>query len=88
MIKGTQKQMIVVKTGESRYYDEAYFVLRRDIDISPRNREDFLREANRILAEKEFKKDHPVLGFWKAGCLFLAGIVLGTVAGFLLQILF
>ena len=35
MIKGAQKQMIVLRTADSRYFDEAYFVLRREIDARP-----------------------------------------------------
>ena len=51
MIKGTQKQMIVLRTGESRYFDEAYFVLRREIKADRGSKNDILREANRILEE-------------------------------------
>ena len=50
MIKGAQKQMIVVRTGHSHYFDEAYFVLRREMR-APRCKRDMLREANRILEE-------------------------------------
>ena len=51
MIKGAQKQMIVVRTGNSPYFDEAYFVLRRDIRPEKQERPDILSEANRILHE-------------------------------------
>ena len=51
MIKGSQKQMIVVRTGDSRYFDEAYFVLRREIKAGSGSRGDILSEANRILQE-------------------------------------
>ena len=51
MIKGTQKQMIVLRTGESRYFDEAYFVLRREIRTDRGMKNDILLEANRILEE-------------------------------------
>ena len=51
MIKGTQKQMIVLRTGDSRYFDEAYFVLRREIKADRRLKNDILLEANRILEE-------------------------------------
>ena len=51
MIKGTQKQMIVLRTGDSRYFDEAYFVLRREIKADRRVKNDILLEANRILEE-------------------------------------
>lgn len=51
MIKGARKQMIVVRTGNSRYFDEAYFVLREDAQRDKRKSKDILSEANRILAE-------------------------------------
>lgn len=51
MIKGARKQMIVVRTGNSRYFDEAYFVLREDAQKEKRKSRDILSEANRILAE-------------------------------------
>ena len=53
MIKGAQKQMIVLKTAASRYFDEAYFVLRTDLKPSKRDHADLLTEANRILKECE-----------------------------------
>ena len=51
MIKGAQKQMIVVRTGNSRYFDEAYFVLRRELQNERCDRSDILLEADRILRE-------------------------------------
>lgn len=51
MIKGARKQMIVVRTGNSRYFDEAYFVLREDAQKEKQKSKDILGEANRILAE-------------------------------------
>ena len=51
MIKGARKQMIVVRTSRSRYFDEAYFVLREDAQKDKRKSKDILGEANRILAE-------------------------------------
>ncbi len=53
MIKGAQKQMIVVRTGNSRYFDEAYFVLKRRLETKKEEREDLLTEADRILRESE-----------------------------------
>ena len=51
MIKGAQKQMIVVRTEDSLYFDEAYFVLRREIGEKSASRRDIITEANRILEE-------------------------------------
>ena len=53
MIKGAQKQMIVVRTGASKYFDEAYFVLKSGINPARGERTDILSEANRILQESE-----------------------------------
>ena len=53
MIKGAQKQMIVLRTGGSRYFDEAYFVLRSGVSPGRGQRTDLLAEANRILEESE-----------------------------------
>ena len=78
MIKGSQKQMIVVRTGNSRYFDEAYFVLRRDIKPERREQNDMLSEANRILKESEtvrpVKKSRKLRQF----LLFALGLLLGA----------
>ena len=87
MIKGAQKQMIVVRTGGSRYFDEAYFVLRRDIRPAPGERNDLLSEADRILKESEtvrpVKKAHRLRPY----LLFGLGILLGAGAAVLLFLL-
>lgn len=49
MLRGTRKNMIVVRTRDSRMFEEAYFVMRRDRDIDRANDPDILWEANRIL---------------------------------------
>lgn len=51
MIKGARKQMIVVRTSNSRFFDEAYFVLREEAQSQNQKSSDILSEANRILAE-------------------------------------
>ena len=45
MIRGAQKKMIVVKTGDSRLFEEAYFVLRREYEGGG----DMVAEANRLI---------------------------------------
>ena len=56
MIKGAQKQMIVLRTGGSRYFDEAYFVLRQGVNPDRAQEPDLLTEAKRILSESESRK--------------------------------
>lgn len=77
MIKGAQKQMIVVRTGDSRYFDEAYFVLRREVKPRRSTRDEMLKEANRILEESGI--DLPRRKKMPRGVfLFLAGIICGV----------
>lgn len=49
MIRGAQKQMIVVRTRDSRMFEEAYFVMRRGAGRQDEDHMDMLFEANRIL---------------------------------------
>lgn len=88
MIKGAQKQMIVVRTGNSPYFDEAYFVLRRDIHPEKQEKTDILSEANRILHESGGGGGSSALRrrrqkFWILFA-FLAGIAVGFAVRFLL----
>ena len=46
MLKGAQKKMIVVKTADSKLFEEAYFVMRKDTLSSS---DDMVGEANRII---------------------------------------
>ena len=85
MIKGAQKKMIVVKTNESRLFEEAYFVLRRDADGGGGN---MVEEADRIIAScggKKGKRRLPSareVAFAAIGFL-CGGTVTGAVAGLL-----
>ena len=88
MIKGARKQMIVVRTGDSHYFDEAYFVLREDAQKEHRKNTDILNEANRILTEiapdnrpTRQKRNHPWLFFGIGG---VCGAALSVIVMLLL----
>lgn len=49
MLRGSQKQMIVVRTRNSRMFEEAYFVMRRGAGRDIADEADMLWEANRII---------------------------------------
>ena len=49
MLKGAQKRMIVIRTRNSRLFEEAYFVMRRDLPENTHHGADILWEANRII---------------------------------------
>ena len=58
MLRGAQKNMIVVRTRDSRLFEEAYFVMRRNANATSADEMDMLWEANRILetaASKEYQ---------------------------------
>ena len=79
MIKGSKKQMIVLHTGNSRFFDAAYFVLRSEWTDARANQPDMLSEANRILEEsiaRPAPHTHKKLPRWLA---FLFGALLGAL---------
>ena len=88
MIKGARKEMIVVRTADSRYFDEAYFVLREDKQKQSPKSTDILSEANRILSEitpetshSSKKRNRPWLSFVIGG---FCGALLSLIATLLL----
>ena len=84
MIKGAQKQMIVLRTANSRYFDEAYFVLRRELPVQKGASGEMLLEADRILRENT-ADSHVGSRKRKRGLLFFCfGFLLGGGAAALL----
>lgn len=86
MIKGAQKQMIVLRTANSRFFDEAYFVLRRELPTAHGATGEMLYEADRILRESIHVDAQPKKRKKRAWMLFAAGFLLG--AGLSLTLLF
>ena len=62
MLRGAQKQMIVVRTRDSRLFEEAYFVVRRTCPgkQTGASKDDMLGEANRII-EKSMAAAGPTI---------------------------
>ena len=56
MIKGVQKNMIWIQTPKSACFEEAYFVMRKELQAERQKGNEMLREANRILTEHEEMK--------------------------------
>ena len=83
MIRGAQKNMIVIKTSDSDLFEEAYFVLRRERTARDK---DIVAEANRIIETSGGKrckgeaKNEVVTILWAAAC-FLCGTVTGACFG-------
>lgn len=81
MIKGAKKQMIVVRTGDSKFYDEAYFVLRREVNPDFESGKELLEEANRIVSEKELQSKGKGKTGKRSATPFLAGAIFGILLG-------
>ena len=83
MLRGSQKRMIVVRTRDSRLFEEAYFVMRKDTEASDPHRPDMLWEANRIiestLPPEERDGEPPAVGL--RGGLRVLWFGLGALCG-------
>ena len=86
MIRGAEKRMIVVRTRESRVFEEAYFVVRHDATGNNTSELDMLREANRIIERNTVVPAAPprraskerLYAAARAVALFLAGTLCGA----------
>lgn len=67
MLRGAKKNMIVVRTRDSRMFEEAYFVMRRDTGLTAVDEMDMLWEANRILESTFPRSNREAAGKDKAG---------------------
>jgi len=72
MLRGCQKETIQLRTGESRLFESAFFVLRRGGERAAEG--DMLAEATRLLALAEGGR--PRLR-WGRGLSFAAGLLVG-----------
>ncbi len=88
MVKGTQKQMVVLRTNDSRYYEEAYFVLRDGCRRGEEAEGSMMAEANRILDESMLmpqpRKKKRLSRRWA----FALGVVIGVALGVVIMLLF
>lgn len=50
-MRGSEKRVIFLRDTGSRYFEEAYFVLRRGIAEADTPEEDMVREAQRIIRD-------------------------------------
>ena len=89
MLRGAQKQMIVVRTHSSRVFEEACFVIRRGAVQADADEGEMLREANRIIENtlppaRVCREEEPTGDRGKRHVGLLAGLVwffMGCSAG-------
>ncbi|MBR7112664.1 MAG: hypothetical protein IKC75_07090 [Clostridia bacterium] len=83
MLRGCQKQMIVLQTPESPLFESAFFVLRRDMG-EPRQA-DMQAEANRLVGNETYLRKRP--RFAREAALFFAGFLGGVLTCLLIYFL-
>ncbi len=78
MVKGTHKQMVVVRTKDSRYYEQAYFVLRDGGVVTADSESTMVAEANRILDESQLMPQPRRRRLPSRRASFALGVALGA----------
>ncbi len=78
MLKGAQKRMIVVKTQDSRIFEEAYFVMRGEPSVS---NTDIVSEANKIIESSGEKRNEKKKRSAAEALIPLFTFIAGSIAG-------
>ncbi len=85
MIKGINKNMIVVKNTGSRYFEEAHFIIKNG--ISDRSERDLVKEASKIVGTvltESGKVSKPKRGILKGLIVVLLSFISGAALGIFL----
>ena len=80
-MRGYQKRVIYLKNTGSRYFEQAYFIMRENGDSASPSSEHMIDEANRIIKEN-FEKERA--GFFFARKRQILAFLLGCAATALL----
>jgi len=81
MVKGVTRRVIVVKTPDPRYFEEAIFIVKEDASIGGTDVDKVLQEAQAVahsyvrsnVYRRGFLAKIPPLGYLAAGALLSAG---------------
>jgi len=88
MVKGINKQMVVLRIEGNKLYESACFVLKNDASVCRETKKDMLAEANKILCEMDLGRARrgrvrrPLFKRLVSGLVLL---IIGAVAGFTLS---
>lgn len=88
MIKGINKNMIVVKNTGSRYFEEAHFIIKNS--ASDRSERDLVKEASKIVGtvlSESGKVSKPKRGIIKGLITVLLSFISGAALGIMLCLL-
>ena len=78
MLKGAQRRMIVVKTQDSKMFEEAYFVLKKE-NVTVQGK-DMVSEATRIIRQSagQHTPEAPKKLPWQTWVGFAVGVLSGS----------
>ncbi|MBE6529280.1 MAG: hypothetical protein E7680_01590 [Ruminococcaceae bacterium] len=77
IVKGAQRRMVQMRIGDSPYYEEAFFIVRKDLPKIQFPEREMLAEANRILGDGAVQKERKKESIAKNLAWFFGGMVLG-----------
>lgn len=75
LLKGANRRMVVVKSRDSKLFEEAHFIMREETADSAMP--ELLAEANRIVEQSQFPSS--CRNFPKKGLPFAAGVFAGAL---------
>ena len=81
LIKGIQRKMVLIRTPDSKIFEEAHLVLRTGGVSCPSRDGDMLNEANRIIEQARIGIDPAKHRARKAGKKGLLGFLFGGLVG-------
>ena len=89
MVKGVTRRVIVVKSPDPRYFEEAIFIVKEDVSLAGADPERVLQEARTVASgyvkQQVYRRGVlakiPPLGYVAFGALFSAGVM--VLIGFL-----
>ena len=89
MFKGCKKHVIQVKNTGSKYFEQAYFILKDNCNGEEAGYDDMILEANRIVEKSVNKKDKSFrvrkgfisFGFGICFCAFIYTLILLFLGG-------
>ena len=79
-VKGAQRRMVQMRIDNSRYYEEALFIVRKDLPRVSFPEGEMLAEANRILRESAGTPEAPKPHRVRSLVWFFGGVLLGFLA--------
>ena len=89
MIKGCQKKIIFLESTKSKYFDQAYLVMKDDLYAL--DEDEVLVEAEKIIFGAEYLKKEtkkkPHINKWINALFFSIGLLVGLSIAFLISFL-